>query len=91
MGEDRVRALVGDGAAELKAGWTSMTALIPFPVHDETYDRPGPPDPYGFAGWTEGDARALVYDRTNLWQTLGLDLIDEQPEPATDEDSVPAR
>ena len=46
---------------------SSMTAAVAFPVHDEEHDRPGPPDPYGFAGWTEGDERALVYDKTDLW------------------------
>jgi hypothetical protein len=45
----------------------SMTASVPFPVWDESNDRPGPPDPYGLAGWTEGDARAVVYDGTDLW------------------------
>jgi dipeptidyl aminopeptidase/acylaminoacyl peptidase len=47
---------------------TSLTAGIPVPVHDEQHDRPGPADPYGLAGWTEGDAHALVYDNFDLWR-----------------------
>lgn len=46
----------------------NMTASLPFPVFDEAHDRPGPPEPYGLAGWTEGDARALVYDGTDVWE-----------------------
>ena len=46
---------------------TSLTGLVPFPVHDEANDRPGPPEAYGLAGWTEGDERALVYDRFDVW------------------------
>jgi dipeptidyl aminopeptidase/acylaminoacyl peptidase len=37
-------------------------------VHDEQHDRPGPAEPYGWAGWTAGDAHALVYDRFDLWR-----------------------
>jgi dipeptidyl aminopeptidase/acylaminoacyl peptidase len=62
----------GDGRAwrslEVATGRAaSMTAAVPYPVHDESHDRPGPPDPYGLAAWTTGDARALVYDGNDVW------------------------
>jgi acetyl esterase/lipase len=45
----------------------SLTAAVPYGVQDEANDQPGPPEPYGLGGWTEGDARALVYDRFDVW------------------------
>ena len=34
---------------------------------DEEDDHPNNPDPYGVAGWTEGDSRILIYDRYDIW------------------------
>lgn len=34
---------------------------------DEQNDVPGPPEPYGTAGWTEGDEALWVYDRYDIW------------------------
>ncbi|WP_455667655.1 prolyl oligopeptidase family serine peptidase [Phocaeicola sp.] len=35
---------------------------------DETNDRPQYPNPYGLAGWTEGDKDVLLYDRYDIWK-----------------------
>jgi len=35
---------------------------------NETWDTPGPPSPYGIAGWTENDGSVLLYDRYDIWQ-----------------------
>ena len=37
---------------------------------DEENDTPSLPNPYGFAGWVEGDKYFLVYDKFDVW---GLD------------------
>lgn len=34
---------------------------------DEEDDHPNDPDPYGVAGWTDGDASVLIYDRYDIW------------------------
>ena len=34
---------------------------------DEENDTPSLPNPYGFAGWTEGDKSFIVYDKFDLW------------------------
>lgn len=44
-----------------------ITAPLPYPVWDEDNDRPMPSEPYGMAGWTEDDARVLIYDRHDIW------------------------
>ncbi len=36
--------------------------------YDEQNDRPMDPYPYGTAGWTDGDAAFIVYDRYDLWK-----------------------
>ncbi|MEZ4701417.1 MAG: prolyl oligopeptidase family serine peptidase [Rhodothermales bacterium] len=45
----------------------NLTAGIPFPVDDETNDRPMAPSPYGSAGWSTDDAAFLVYDKNDVW------------------------
>jgi len=40
---------------------------IPTRLDDETDDTPSIPYPYGYAGWTEGDAWFLIYDRNDIW------------------------
>ncbi|MDE7097088.1 MAG: prolyl oligopeptidase family serine peptidase, partial [Muribaculaceae bacterium] len=45
----------------------NTTAALPYPVWDETDDHPGVRQEYGFASWTEGDTRLLVYDRYDIW------------------------
>lgn len=45
----------------------NLTGDLPSAFHDEDWDRPGPPDPYGVAGWIDGDRRVLLYDRYDLW------------------------
>ncbi len=47
----------------------SLTQGIPYPVHDELHDAPSEPDPYGIAGWVEGDRYVLIYDRYDIWLT----------------------
>ena len=34
----------------------------------EDWDRPSPPSGHGIAGWTDGDASILVYDRYDIWE-----------------------
>ncbi|MDE7410387.1 MAG: prolyl oligopeptidase family serine peptidase [Muribaculaceae bacterium] len=46
---------------------TNVTEKIPYPVWDESDDHPGVRQDYGFASWTEGDSRMLVYDRYDIW------------------------
>jgi dipeptidyl aminopeptidase/acylaminoacyl peptidase len=46
---------------------TDLTSSIPFPIHDEDHDQPSPARPQGSAGWLEGDAAFLVYDRFDIW------------------------
>jgi dipeptidyl aminopeptidase/acylaminoacyl peptidase len=36
---------------------------------NELSDTPDTPPPYGLGGWTTGDARVLVYDRFDVWET----------------------
>lgn len=40
---------------------------IRYPLWNESMDMPMQPQPYGFAGWTEGDRDFLVYDRHDIW------------------------
>ena len=44
-----------------------VSAGIPTRLDDETHDTPMIPPPYGFAGWTTGDAELLIYDRNDVW------------------------
>ncbi|MEF8817158.1 MAG: prolyl oligopeptidase family serine peptidase, partial [Salinibacter sp.] len=45
----------------------TLSASIPHAVHDHRHDVPYPAGPYGLAGWTEGDAQVLLYDRHDVW------------------------
>lgn len=44
-----------------------ISSEIPSTLWDETDDHPLVPQPYGRAGWTDGDNRVLVYDRYDIW------------------------
>ena len=45
----------------------NVTESLPYPVWDEDDDHPGVRQEYGFASWTEGDSRMLLYDRFDIW------------------------
>jgi len=45
----------------------TLSGGIPHPVHDQSHDVPYPAGPYGLAGWTEGDAQVLLYDKHDVW------------------------
>jgi len=70
-------------AADLASGATqNLTAGLPVSFAQELHDKPEPPPPYGWAGWT-ADARSLVvYDRYDLWQ---LFISKEGPGAQSDE------
>ena len=46
----------------------AASAQVPHPVWNELDDHPDLPPPYGAAGWTEGDAAFLFYDRFDVWR-----------------------
>ena len=46
----------------------NLTAKLGVPLVDETWDTPDEPRPYGIAGWTDGDASVLIYDRYDTWE-----------------------
>jgi dienelactone hydrolase len=46
----------------------NLTSGLGVRLTDEEWDRPGEPEPYGFAGWTEGDRSLLIYDRYDIWE-----------------------
>jgi dipeptidyl aminopeptidase/acylaminoacyl peptidase len=46
----------------------NLTAKLGVSLVDETWDSPGEPGPYGLAGWTDGDASVLIYDRFDIWE-----------------------
>ncbi|MEJ2540657.1 MAG: prolyl oligopeptidase family serine peptidase [Gemmatimonadota bacterium] len=60
-----------DGAYHLydvRNGTTrDVTSRLPVPMADEDHDYPNPPSGYGVAGWMEGDAAVLLYDKYDLW------------------------
>ena len=45
-----------------------LTAGLSVALADEEWDRPGEAEPYGLAGWTEGDRSVLIYDRYDIWE-----------------------
>ena len=65
-GSEEILTLSVEGALN-GAEPRSLTAKIPHPVFDELHDTPSLPRPYGFAGWTDGDETALIYDRYDVW------------------------
>ncbi len=46
-----------------------LTKMIPVNFYDEENDRPMDPQPYGIAGWSEGDRFIYIYDRYDIWKT----------------------
>ncbi len=48
----------------------NLTAKLGVGLVDETWDTPNDPAPYGTAGWTDGDASVLVYDRYDIWEIV---------------------
>ena len=45
-----------------------LTAGLTVSFDDETWDSPDHAQPYGVAGWLEGDRSVLVYDRFDIWE-----------------------
>jgi dipeptidyl aminopeptidase/acylaminoacyl peptidase len=45
----------------------TVTAALPYPVHNELDDHPQPPGSYGSEGWLQDDAAFLVRDRFDIW------------------------
>jgi len=45
----------------------NLTGTLDARFENEDWDTPNQPRPYGVAGWTEGDADVLVYDRYDIW------------------------
>jgi len=45
----------------------NLTATLDVRFESEDWDTPNQPRAYGVAGWTEGDADVLVYDRFDIW------------------------
>lgn len=51
------------------AGKTIMISTkVPVALHDERFDMPDDPSPYGPVRWLEKDEALLVYDRFDIWQ-----------------------
>jgi dipeptidyl aminopeptidase/acylaminoacyl peptidase len=46
----------------------NLTGALKVRFEDETWDTPNQPAPYGAAGWTDGDASVLLYDRYDIWE-----------------------
>ena len=46
---------------------TDLTSEIPYPIWEEEQDIPLQRQPYGIAGWTEGDKALLIYDKYDIW------------------------
>lgn len=50
-------------------GKTSVISVkVPVALHDELFDMPDDPNPYGPVRWLEKDEALLVYDRYDIWQ-----------------------
>lgn len=54
---------------------TVLTDKLPVKFHDEEFDSPDVPPPYGLGGWTTGDKRVLVYDRFDIWEVDPSGLV----------------
>jgi dipeptidyl aminopeptidase/acylaminoacyl peptidase len=53
----------------LESGETAnLTEKIKHQFTNELHDTPSPPEPYGFAGWIDGETTLLIYDRYDLWR-----------------------
>lgn len=51
-----------------KTGETvEITKDIPYPIWDEEQDIPLMRQPYGIAGWMQGDDAVLIYDKHDIW------------------------
>jgi dipeptidyl aminopeptidase/acylaminoacyl peptidase len=46
----------------------SLTPELPVHFYEETFDEPGDPYPYGFAGWSGDDQYVFIYDRYDIWK-----------------------
>jgi dipeptidyl aminopeptidase/acylaminoacyl peptidase len=46
----------------------NITGSLDVRFEREDWDTPSPPSGYGIAGWTDGDASVLVYDRYDIWE-----------------------
>ncbi len=44
-----------------------VSEKVPYPLWDVDDRHPSPAENYGIAGWTEGDADLLVYDKHDIW------------------------
>lgn len=55
-----------DIAADRTRDLTGSITTVRF--DQETHDTPGAPRPWGVAGWTNDDARVLIYDRYDIWE-----------------------
>ena len=47
---------------------SNLTKGLGVKFQSETHDSPSHPNPYGQAGWTEGDKSVLLYDRYDIWE-----------------------
>ena len=47
---------------------SNLTRGLGVKFQSETHDSPSHPNPYGQAGWTEGDKSVLLYDRYDIWE-----------------------
>jgi dipeptidyl aminopeptidase/acylaminoacyl peptidase len=45
-----------------------LTTDIDVPFYDVDHDMPSPPRDFGLAGWVEGDAAVLIYDKYDIWE-----------------------
>ena len=51
---------------------SNVSADIPYPVYDETHDKPAPAPSYGIAGWTADGKYVMVRDAYDWWK-IALD------------------
>jgi acetyl esterase/lipase len=54
---------------DISQGTTAnLTADLAVPFDREDWDTPQAAGSYGIAGWTDGDASVLIYDRYDIWE-----------------------